>query len=157
MKKLNFYLLPFIFLFLISCGFKVENYSKLSNFKISEISTQGDKRINYKLKNALLFQSSKNSSKLINIELQTNKNKTIKEKNIKNEITKYKIDISVDVIFNKISSKTKNSFNISRSGNFKVATQYSQTLNNEKKLIEMLTDKISQEIFNKLVLELNAI
>tara|TARA_B100000614_G_C14508765_1_gene477643 strand:- start:19 stop:492 length:474 start_codon:yes stop_codon:yes gene_type:complete len=157
MKKLNFYLLPFIVLFLISCGFKVENYSKLSNFKISEISTQGDKRINYKLKNALLFQSSKNSSKLINIELQTNKNKTIKEKNIKNEITKYKIDISVDVIFNKISSKTKNSFNISRSGNFKVATQYSQTLNNEKKLIEMLTDKISQEIFNKLVLESNAI
>ena len=31
-----------------------------------------------------------------------------------------------------------------------VANQYSQTLNNEKKLIELLTDEISEKILNKI-------
>ncbi len=157
MKKIFLYILPITFLFIVNCGFKIENYSKLSNFAINNISSEGDQRINYKLKNALLFKSNKNSEKLIDLNFSTKKNKSIKEKNIKNEITKYLIDVSVNVTFNENNSQNTRSFTISKSSYYDVNSQYSQTLNNEKKLIETLTDKISQEIFDKLVLEINAL
>ena len=136
--------------------FKIENYSKLSNFAINNIS-QADKRINYKLKNGLLFKSNKNSEILLNLELNTKKTKTIKEKNIKNEITKYKINISVDVQFQNLNSKEKKSFTVLSSSEFNVDSQYSQTINNEKKLVENLSTKIIQKIFDKLVQEVNAL
>ena len=157
MKKLKYYILPLIFVVVSSCGFKIENYSKLSNFAINNISLIGDQRINYKLKNGLLFKSNKNSEILLNLEFKTKKTKTIKEKNIKNEITKYKMDISVDVQFQKVNSKKKKLFTVLSSSEFNVDSQYSQTINNEKKLIENLTTKITQKIFDKLVQEVNAL
>ena len=140
-----------------SCGFKIENYSKLSNFAINNISLSGDQRINYKIKNGLLFKSNKNSEILLNLELVTKKTKTVKEKNIKNEITKYKVDISVNVQFQKVNSIEKTLFTILSSSEFNVDNKYSQTLNNEKKLIENLSTKITQKIFDKLVQEVNAL
>lgn len=154
MKKLIYYL-PFIFLIISSCGFKIENYSKLSNFAINEINLNGDQRINYKLKNGLLFKSNKNSEILLNLSLKTIKTKKIREKNIKNEITKYEININVDVQFEKVNSENKKLFTVSSSSDFNVDSQYSKTLNNEKKLIEDLSDKISQQIYDKLVREVN--
>ena len=157
MKKLKYYILPLIFVVVSSCGFKIENYSKLSNFAINNISLIGDQRINYKLKNGLLFKSNKNSEILLNLEIKTKKTKTIKEKNIKNEITKYKIDVSVDVQFQKVNSKEKKLFTVLSSSEFNVDSQYSQTINNEKKLVENLSTKITQKIFDKLVQEVNAL
>ena len=43
------------------------------------------------------------------------------------------------------------------SSEFNVDNQYSQTINNEKKLIENLSTKITQKIFDKLVQEVNAL
>ena len=157
MKKFKYYILPLVFLVVSGCGFKIENYSKLSNFAINNISLSGDKRINYKLKNGLLFKSNKNSEILLNLEIKTKKTKTIKEKNIKNEITKYKIDVSVDVQFQKLNSQEKKLFTVLSSSEFNVDSQYSQTINNEKKLVENLSTKITQKIFDKLVQEVNAL
>ena len=157
MKKFKYYILPLILLVISSCGFKIENYSKVSNFAINNISLSGDQRINYKLKNGLLFKSNKNSEILLDLEFNTKKTKTIKEKNIKNEITKYKINISVDVQFQNLNSKKKKSFTVLSSSEFNVDSQYSQTINNEKKLIENLSTKITQKIFDKLVQEVNAL
>ena len=66
------------------------------------------------------------------VDLTTNKNKTIKEKNIKNEIIKYKIEINVIVVFNEINSDKNYTFVVSKSSDYDVSSQYSQTLNNEK-------------------------
>ena len=38
-----------------------------------------------------------------------------------------------------------------------MANQYSQSLNNEKKLIELLSEKIAQEAINKIIVKINAI
>ena len=157
MKKFKFYILPLVFLVISSCGFKIENYSELSNFAINNISLSGDRRINYKIKNGLLFKSNENSKILLNLDLKTKKTKSIKEKNIKNEITKYKIDISVDVQFQKLNFEEKKLFTVLSSSEFNVDSQYSQTINNEKKLIENLSTKITQKIFDKLVQEVNAL
>ena len=85
MKRLQF-TITFLALLLVGCGFKVVDRSSLGNFDISEITTNGEKRINYILKNKILFASNKNDKKLISINLKTSKDKVSKEKNIKNEI-----------------------------------------------------------------------
>ena len=54
-KKINIFKY-LIFFFTTSCGFKVVNKSEIYNFNIKEIITTGDKRINYKIKNKLIFK-----------------------------------------------------------------------------------------------------
>ena len=140
-----------------NCGFQIQNKANLINFNITEITTSGEGRINFKLKNKLMLNKSFNENQNIKLNLVTKKNKTVKEKNINNEITKYNISITVQVTYNILGTTDKNEFKISKSGDFNVDSQYSQTLNNEKKLIEILTNDLSDKIFDRLILKLNAI
>ena len=159
MKKRNFiiyFLLIILSLTITNCGFKVIDKSNL-NYDIAEITTTGEKRINFKIKNKLLFNSSKNNKRLLNIDIHSKKIKNVKEKNIKNEITKYELEITAIVTFSKLNSSKKNKFNIQVSGDYDVANQFSQTLTNEKKLIETLTEKIAEKINDNLIFRLNDI
>ena len=150
-------LLIIIAIFLTSsCGFKVINYSDLANFEISSISATGDNRINFNIKNKLLASSKKGGS-LIEIELSSKITREIKEKNIKNEITKYEVSISIITKFTDTLNNKTHQFKKSLSGDYSVAKKYSQTLNNEKKLLELLTNKITEEILNEIVIKVNAI
>ncbi len=154
MKKI--YIFPILLTFFtFGCGFKVINKSELGNFDIAEINTTGEKRINFKLKNKLLFNSTKNDNKLIKIDLNTKKIKNAKEKNIKNEITKYEISIIVDVKFSLIQKVGTVEFVVEEDGDYVVENQHTETLNNEKKLIELLTDSLADQIFSELVLKIN--
>ena len=158
MKHVITKLLLFIFLFTtVNCGFKVINESEKNNFSIQEIKTSGDKRINFKIKNNLLNSSKKNNQNTLFINLSTKKTKNIKEKNIKNEITKYEISLNVDVEFNLINSDENYTLNISNTGSYLVVDSYSTTLNNEKKLIDDLIENISEKILKKISLQLNDI
>ncbi len=156
MKYKIFLIIIFSFL-TISCGFKVIDRSELLNFSINTVTTEGEKRINYKLKNKLTFNTKKQKEKSIKIHLNTSKQKIVKEKNIKNEITKYEIKINVKVFYDELNGANNKEFSVSRSGDFNVTSQYSQTLNNEKILIDVLTDKIADEIIDELSLLLNAV
>ena len=140
----------FIVLIASGCGFKVVNIADLNNFNIAEITTDGDKRINYKIKNRLLFNSNDNEENQIVVNLFTKKNKAIKEKNIKNEITKYRLSLLVDVKFNSINKTNEGQFSVNKGGDYNVASQYSQTLNNEKKLIDLLANELADEILERL-------
>jgi outer membrane lipopolysaccharide assembly protein LptE/RlpB len=150
------FLLLFLFL-TVNCGFKVINELKDNNFSIQEIKTSGNKRVNFKIKNNLLTYSKTDGQKILLIDLNTRKNKNIKEKNIKNEITKYQISLNVSVKFNLINSDTNYAINLSNEGDYLVADSYSATLNNEKKLINNLTENISEKIIKKISLELDGI
>ena len=150
----------FFFLFLfatVNCGFKVINESEKNNFSIQEIKTSGDKRINFKIKNNLLNYSKKNNQNILLIDLSTKKTKNIKEKNIKNEITKYEISLDVNVRFNLINSDTSHKISLSNKGSYLVVDSYSTTLNNEKKMIDDLAENISEKILKKISLKLNDI
>ena len=53
------------FIFTYSCGYKIIS-NTIENYNIIEIQTSGDQRINYKIKNKLLFSNSKeNNDKFI--------------------------------------------------------------------------------------------
>ena len=49
-----------IFILLSGCGFKVVNLSDVENFNIISVNTEGEKRINYIIKNNLSKASKKN-------------------------------------------------------------------------------------------------
>ena len=154
MKKLIAILLTLV---LTGCGFKVVQNSSFNNFSISDITTEGDKRINFRLKNKLSSASTESVNKLIQISLKTNKDKQVKERNIKNEITKYQIKITVNVTCTEISNGSEFEFSKSKTGDYSVSNQYSRTLSNEKKLVELLTNNIADQILNELTTKLNAL
>ncbi len=155
MKSL-FYLVLLTF-FITSCGFKVVNPTKQNRFDIAEVKTSGDSLIAYKIKNKLLFNSKRNEKKLIYIDLNINKTKNIKEKNIKNEITKYEIVIRANVKIREIAKTNVLNFTLSNTGDYNVVDQYAKTLNNEKKLVELLTDNLSDQILDEINIKLNAL
>ena len=143
------YLISLIIVFLMTgCGFKVVNQSNLTDFKIANISTLGDNRIGYIVKNKLLSYSKIDGKKLITLEIDLNKKKVIKEKNINNETTKFEVSINAIIEYR---SSENGRFEISKRGSYNVASQYSQTLTNEKKLIKTLSEDIAENIIEELI------
>ena len=140
-----------ICLFIFSgCGFKVVNLSELNNFYINEIDTEGDKRVSYEIRNNLISMTKDPKKKLINLKLNTNKTKIIKEKNIKNEITKYEINLAVNITTYDKKYDILHQFTETSKGSYDVSKQHSQTLSNEKKQTMILSKKISERILSKL-------
>ncbi len=138
MKKIRKFISSFVLtLMLVGCGYKVVDKSQGNSYKITEITFSGEKKINHKIKNKLLFSSSKSSENEFIIELNTKKIRSIKEKNINNEVTKYKLVIKAEIIYNLLGSTNKGSFDIQRSGDYKVSSQRIGTLNNEKKCLRI--------------------
>ena len=151
----NVLTLIIVVVFLSACGFKVVNQKQLQNLNIVTIETFGDKRMNFIIKNKLQTNSTNNDEQQIFLKLTTNKKKSIKEKNIKNEITKYEINISTNVEFKIIDKLKSFKFRLNETGSYSVSNQYSQTLNNEKQLIKTLAENISNQILEDLKSKLN--
>ena len=96
-----------IFIIITGCGFKVVNLSELNNYNITTINIEGEKRVNYLIKNNLKKTKNDKTKEDISLFIKTKKNKNIKEKNIKNEITKYEIIITNQIEVEKINSNKK--------------------------------------------------
>ena len=156
-KKITNLFLITLTLFTLSCGFKVLDNTKANNFSIVNLITTGDKRINYKIKNQLAVYSKTDSQNQLIIYLDSKKLKSIKEKNIKNEITKYEIIITTQINFILLGENIEQSFKIIESGDFDVANKYSNTLANEKNLIKSLSKEIAKRIVNNLLININDI
>jgi len=152
---INKSLLIVFFLTISNCGYKVLDNLEINNFNIKEIKTSGDKRINFKIKNSLIIDSSENRTNNLILELNTKKIKNIKEKNIKNEITKYEISLTSNIKLNFLEKNQKYTFSITSNGDYLTADKYSTTIKNEKKLIEDLTNDVSNKIKNKINLITN--
>jgi len=138
-----------LFIALSNCGFKVLDNLE-SNFSIREINTSGDKRINFKIKNDLIIEYSNNATNNLILTMNTKKTKRIKEKNIKNEINKYEISIICSIELTFLEKSTKHKFTVSSNGDYLAANKYSTTIQNEKRLIEDLTNDLSDKIRNKI-------
>ena len=142
----------FCLLVLTNCGFKLAQNTY--DFSIVDINTSGDKNISYLLKNKLNFGSKEKANQL-EIEIFSKKIKTIKEKNITNQITKYEVKIVSRIEYKTLPNGDLNNFTISKFGDFSVTSEHLNTLNNEKKLIEILINVMAEEILLNLSIKLN--
>ena len=151
----NNYLIILIFIFTAQCGYQVVNQKDLKKFYIKSIELEGEKRLNHKISKNILFYSKESNNNVFNVKIKTNKSKSIIEKNIKNEIVKYQINISSNVEFYNFETGVLFTNTFSERGNFTVGNKNIDTRNSEKKLIEDLTEKISKKIVKKLRLDKN--
>jgi hypothetical protein len=144
----------FIALLIPGCGFKAVNQDYLNQYKIIELNIKGDARLSYLLKNKLKLNNEK-SDKSIKLNVIINKAKNIREKNIKNEITKYQISITAKTDYYLIEENKSGNFLLSVTEDYNVGSRYRETLNNEKKLINSLMADISEQLFRDLLINLN--
>ena len=151
----NIYLIILVFILTTQCGYQVVNQKDLRQFYIKSIELEGEKRLNHKISKNILFYSKESNNNVFNVKIKTNKSKSIIEKNIKNEIVKYQINISSNVEFYNFETGVLFTNTFSERGNFTVGNKNIDTRNSEKKLIEDLTEKISKKIVKKLRLDKN--
>ena len=154
-KKITKIFLILIFFVTSSCGYKVLESLDSFNLNIKEINSSGDKRINFKIKNNLIFKSSQTKSVNLIIDLQTNKKKEVKEKNIKNEITKNKILASLNVKLNFYEKDLIDEFTLTASNDYFVSNNTANNLQNERTAIENIADELSKKIRTRILLILN--
>ena len=146
----NKFLLILLFVFTFQCGYQVVNPNKLNQYYVESFDLNGDNRINRIIKRDILFYSKSQNKNIYKIKIETKKNKTILEKNIKNEIVKYQIQINSNVEFYNLTTGKLKKIPFSEQGNFSVASKNIDTRNNEKKLIENLVDRLSENIIKEM-------
>ena len=152
--KLNFFILTVLYISLASCGFQIIDQNYFKEYRFVDTKITGDKRVVYLLRNKLRV-GNETASKSIKLNLSTEKLKEIKEKNIQNEVTKYEITITANINYNVIDSGSSGTLKISKQGSYAVSEKYSDTLNNEKRLIKDLVNNISDQILKDLSLKLD--
>tara|TARA_Y100001958_G_C21163593_1_gene496906 strand:+ start:669 stop:1145 length:477 start_codon:yes stop_codon:yes gene_type:complete len=146
-----------ILIFLLTeCGFEILDKNQLKNYKILEIRENGDKKTNFFIKNSLynLLNSNESTDKLI-ISINTDKNKSIKEKNKKNQITKYNIIINSSIELDFVDKNFRKTINLSKSNSYNVNTNHNITQNNEKNIEKNLMNELSEDISNKILKIIN--
>ena len=143
-----------LFTTLFGCGFELVNQNYFKEYKFVDVNITGEKKIVYLLRNNLR-EGNQNASKNIKININTNKTKQIREKNIQNEITKYEISIKAEVYFKVLENSKSGKFSILVSGDYNVSEKYNDTLNNEKKVLRNLVNDLSNQIIKNLQIKLD--
>ena len=133
------------------CGFKIIDTSA-STLKIERIEIEGYNKVNFLIKNDLLNKNRSSGGTVpIILQIETNRKKEISEKNIRNEITKYKIILDTKVKIKRSTQEKLSEFSISSNGDYRVETSSittSKNLNNlEKNLSSEISKKIQQKLF----------
>jgi hypothetical protein len=144
-------LITLTYLLLVGCGYKVINKSEKTNFTVEEIIFTGDKRIGNRVNRNISIYFKENSKNLLSITLDSQKEKIIKEKNIKNQITKYEIKITVNLKINVINKNIEKYIRLSSYGDYLVGENNSDTRNNELSLMENLISNISEDVYSELI------
>ena len=135
---------------LLSCGYQPILNKENQNFSITKFNLEGNKRIGGLLKNNLI--SVKKAANLIELDIKSEKKTAVSNKSQSGKILTYSITLTFEiaasentnVLFTKVFTKSQN---------YSASDVHSDTLNNEKKVIESLIDSIASE----LQIELNSI
>ena len=135
---------------LLSCGYQPILNKDNQNFSISKFNLEGNKRIAGLLKNNLI--SVKSAVNVIELNIKSEKKTAVSNKNQSGKILTYSITLTFEitasnnknVLFTKVFTKSQN---------YSASDVHSDTLNNEKKVVESLIESIASEI----QIELNSI
>ena len=156
MRNLKIIVYILVFYITTGCGFKIVETSKLNKFQIIEIKNDGDNKINFLIRSKIYnLLNLENSNNKLKIKLSTEKKKSVKEKNNKNQITKYTISIKSVIDFDFINQNVKKRFVVLKEGSYDVDKNHNNTLKNLKNLENNLSEKISSEITFNLIKIIN--
>ena len=133
-----------------SCSYQKMNSIDQKKFHIEEFEVNGEARESFIVQKKIQRFSNTSSSNKIKILIDLKKNRTIKEKNIQNKVTKYNLSLlaNVNIIDLKTTNEIKKSFTANKTYN--VEDSYSSTVNNSKEAENSLINKIADEILDQL-------
>jgi hypothetical protein len=155
-KKITITALTF-FVILSGCGFKPLKMSNINNISLAELDVEGNKFINFKisayLKQTLNFK--KNNETQIKVSVNSKKKRDIKEKNSKNEITKYNLYITSEVKVDIVGTGKNFTFTLTKLNEYRVDDQYSVTVQNEKRATNEIINILSQDIVKNILLKIS--
>jgi hypothetical protein len=132
---------------LYGCGYK-NIYQGESLIEIKSMKTTGDNQIGNKLKSQIKLISSKEGINKINLDLNIKKNKRVKEKDITEKVTKYVINLIINLELEEIKNNKKLTNVFDKEIQYIVAKNHSDTITNEKEAIKSLTMQISEEVIS---------
>jgi len=143
----NIIFISFIIIFISGCGYTPIYSKKDQNFKLGQIETLGNAKLNKTIiRNIKNFtDKNSNSNKIFNLKIETNLNKNIKSKDTKGNPKTFEIKIVTNLIVNKDEPNSlKKSFSYSSIYNtldseFEL-NKYENTI--EKTLISKISQKI---------------
>ena len=133
-----------------SCSYQKMNSVKQKKFSIQEFEVLGDTRDSFLIQKKIQRYSNENSDNKIKLIINLTKNKSIKEKNVQNQVTKYNLSLTADIKIIELSSNKEIKRVISSNQSYKVEESYSATVNNAKETNNTLIDNISGEILDLL-------
>ncbi len=136
--------------FISGCGYQPILNEENQKFSISQFNLEGNKRLGGLLKNNLIVVK-KNKNSLV-LDVKSEKKNVVANKSETGKILSYALTLNFEIsaskneniIYSKVFTKTQN---------YTAADLHSTTLNNEKKLVEILIESIA----NELLIELNSI
>ena len=139
-----------VLLFLSSCGFKSLVQENPINLNIKNFITQkGDKKLGKIIRSDVMLYSSKEAKKNIDIILEIDKQKQIREKNLKNRVTKYNLTLNVAVF---IKGDFEDKFTFNKTSSTTVTASSLNNFLNEERVYANLSRRIADEIKNMLAL-----
>ena len=139
-----------VLLFLSSCGFKSLVKENPINLNIENFITQkGDKKLGKIIRSEVILYSSKEAKKNIDIILEIDKQKEIREKNLKNRVTKYNLTLNVAVF---IKGDFEDKFTFNKTSSTTVTASSFNNFLNEERVYANLSKRIADEIKNMLAL-----
>ena len=136
----------FICFLLTGCGFKKVHQSHDGLIQIQNLKISGNNRLANIIKNKINLISAMNGRNKINLTFKLSKNKSVKEKNISNRITKYEITLVAKMTLKDIKTSREINKNFQKTLMFNTGRNFSVTISNENKIIKELAKQISEEI-----------
>ncbi len=135
---------------LTACSYQKMNSADQKKFYIQEFEVTGESRESFLIQKKIQRFSNKESLNKIKILIDLKKNKTIREKNIQNKVTKYNLSLSADVKIIELSTLKEIRRYFNANENYDVEDSYSNTVNNSKEANSRLIDTIVDEILDQL-------
>jgi len=149
LKKIIF---PVLFLFLSSCGFEaihskknVVNY----NFFISELTTNGNRDVNIKIREKLINYTLSEQGKGLILKISSDTKKVVVTKDSAGDPTSFKYTVIIDIEV-MMKNDLKTYYQIVESFNYNNTTNKFDLKRYEREIINNLTELVSQKLIYKL-------
>tara|TARA_Y100000590_G_scaffold376659_1_gene442366 strand:+ start:1806 stop:2267 length:462 start_codon:yes stop_codon:yes gene_type:complete len=148
-KKFNI-LYTLLFVFAISCGFQPILKKNTIDFKINEINSSGEKRINYILINNLKsLNKAKDYSKVYDLNIVSKKTREISSKDTRGNAKTFRLNLIIEIkVYTNKELKTTEIFN--KSFNYNNIDSKFELSQYEEIVINNLLRNITQEFLIKL-------
>ena len=127
--KINIKILALLLL-IQGCSYELINSPNKEKIFVQTINVNGDTRSAFIIKKSVMRKSNKESKNRIEMDIDLSEKVSIVEKNIQNQVTKYKINLVAKVSVNDLKSDRDYSKNYSSEKMYDVGDKYSITLEN---------------------------